>query len=162
MATLEDLKTLFENREPHDIAIEINDFTGFRTTLMEELTQEEINKLYKIHTNGFRQSAVGGSNEKEEKRKWVSYILKIATDEGIHCPVVVIKNRQRMVDEWQCLNHWMMTQSVAKKTLYQCDLEELKAVHRQLCKLRDNNAKSAQKPLNKAWWRKGEQNKNLN
>lgn len=166
MATLEDLKMLFENREPHDIAIEINGFTGFRTTLMEELTPAEIDKLYKIHTNGFRQSAVGGqrtaSNEKEEKRKWISYILKIATDEGIHRPVTIMKNRQNVVDEWYNLNKWMLTQSTAKKLLYFCNLEELKAVYQQLCKLRDNNEKSAQKPLNKAWWRKGMRNQNLN
>ncbi len=165
MATIEQLKELFKHRQPHDIAIEINGFTGFRTTLMEDLTQDEINRLYNIHKGNTPPTAplfTKEGNEKAEKRKWVSYILKIATDEGIHRPVVIIKNRQRMVDEWQCLNHWMITQSTAKKLLYQCDLEELKAVHQQLCKLRDNNAKSAQKPLNKAWWRKGEQNKNLN
>lgn len=166
MATLEDLKSIFADRQPHDIAIEINGFTGFRTTLMEELTPAEIDKLYKIHTNGFRQSAVGGqriaSNEKEEKRKWISYILKIATDEGIHRPEIVVRNRQNVVDEWYNLNKWMLTQSTAKKLLYFCNLEELKAVHQQLCKLRDNNEKSAQKPMNKAWWRKGNKLKGLN
>lgn len=169
MATLEDLKTLFGNREPHDIAIEISGFTGFRTTLMEELTPAEIDKLYQIHSGHYKPNtpptAFVFENErsgKEEKRKWVSYILKIATDEGIHRPVMVMKNRQNVVDEWYNLNKWMLTQSTAKKLLYFCNLEELKAVYQQLCKLRDNNEKSAKKPLNKAWWSKGIRNEKLN
>lgn len=161
MATLEDLKTLFKDREPHDIAIEISGFTGFRTTLMEELTPTEIDKLYNIH-NPRTQPLSERNGSKEEKRKWISYILKIATDEGIHRPVTIMKNRQNVVDEWYNLNKWMLTQSTAKKLLYFCNLEELKAVYQQLCKLRDNNEKSAQKPLNKAWWRKGNQLKGLN
>lgn len=155
MATLKDLEKLFWDREPHDIAIEISGFTGFRTTLMEELTPAEIDKLYKIHTNGFRQSAVGGqrtaSNEKEEKRKWISYILKIATDEGIKEP-----------NDWEKFNQWMLKKSKFKKHLNAHSLEELKILHKQFCQLKKNNEKSAQKPMTKLWFLKGIRNKNLN
>ena len=54
MATLNELKMLFSNRSASDVAIEISGFTGFRTTLIDELTQEEINKLYRIHTAKFK------------------------------------------------------------------------------------------------------------
>lgn len=155
MATLEDLRNVLFDRTPHELAIEISGFTGFRTTLIEELTQEEIDILYKIHKRRYDESI-------EEKRKWSSYILKIATDEGIHRPVMVVKYGKNVVDCWYSFNHWMLTQSTAKKLLYHCNVEEMEAVHQQLCKLRDNNEKSAQKPMNKAWWRKGVKNRNLN
>ena len=65
MATLNELKMLFSNRSASDVAIEISGFTGFRTTLIDELTQEEINKLYRIHTAKF-------IDNEAEKRYWIS------------------------------------------------------------------------------------------
>ena len=49
MATLNELKMLFSHRPHHEVAIEVSGFTGFRTTLLEELTPEEMNELYNIH-----------------------------------------------------------------------------------------------------------------
>lgn len=157
MATLEDLKSIFANRQPHEVATEICGFTGFRTTLLEELTQEEINRLYEIHAPKQK-----NFETKEDKNYWISNILTIATEEGLHYPIMVKKNGKLVKDNWYKFNTWMLTQSTVKKLLYFCNVKELKAVHRQLCKLRDNNEKSAQKPLNKAWWRQGIENKNLN
>ena len=48
MATIEDLREIFSHRLPHEVAAEVSGFTGFRTTLLEELTPEEMNELYKI------------------------------------------------------------------------------------------------------------------
>ncbi|MDO4763855.1 MAG: hypothetical protein Q4A00_05685 [Flavobacteriaceae bacterium] len=155
MATLSELKAIFSHRSASEIAIEINGFTGFRTTKIEELTQEEIDRLYKIHT-------LREAENKDEKRKYISYILKIATDEGIHRPVMIEKYGKNEVDCWHNLNHWMLTKSTVKKPLYQCSLDELRLVYKQFCKLRDNNEKSAQKPFNRAWMRKGIKNQNLN
>lgn len=156
MATLSELKHLFAHRQPHDIAIEISGFTGFRTTLLEELTQEEIDRLYAI----YRPMT---PTQCEEGKKWLrSNILTIATKEGIHRPAMIEKNGKIVEDDWYHFNNWMLTYSTVHKLLFHCNVEELKAVHRQLCKLRDNNEKSAQKPFNQAWWRKGEKNKNLN
>ena len=50
MATIEDLREIFSHRLPHEVAAEVSGFTGFRTTLLEELTPEEMNELYKIHS----------------------------------------------------------------------------------------------------------------
>lgn len=157
MATIEDLRDLFSERKPHEVAIEISGFTGFRTTLLEDLTPEEINRLYQIHCPKTK-----SVESKNDKNYWISNILTIATEEGLHYPVMVKKNGKMVKDNWHKFNTWMLTKSTVKKFLYFCNVEELKAVHRQLCKLRDNNEKSAQKPFNKAWWRKGEKNKNLN
>ncbi|RKW64052.1 MAG: hypothetical protein D8B49_01005 [Riemerella sp.] len=155
MATLNELKMLFSNRSVSDVAIEISGFTGFRTTLIDELTQEEINKLYRIHTAKF-------IDNEAEKRYWISCILSIATKEGLHYPVMIEKNGRMIQDDWHKFNTWMLTKSTVHKLLFLCSLEELKAVHQQLCKLRDNNKKSSQKPFNKAWMRKAIRNKNLN
>ncbi|EKB58388.1 hypothetical protein [Bergeyella zoohelcum] len=157
MATLNELKELFADRQPHEIAIKVSGISGFRTTLIDELTQEEINKLYEIHAPKPK-----SIETKEDRNYWISNILTIATEEGLHYPVMVKKNGKLVKDNWHKFNTWMLTLSTVKKLLYFCNVEEMKAVHRQLCKLRDNNEKSAQKPMNRAWFRKGERNKNLN
>lgn len=148
MATLEDLKKIFSERAPHEVAIEISGFTGFRTTLMEELTPAEIDKLYNIHQGKYQRQI---SDLEALKRHWRSNVLTIATEEGIKEP-----------NGWEKFNHWMLNRSKFKKHLNAHNLEELKALHRQLCQLRDNNEKSAKKPFNKAWLRKGIKNQNLN
>ena len=50
MATINDLKELFAERDELSIASEVYGFTNFRTTRMEELTQEEIDALVKVHS----------------------------------------------------------------------------------------------------------------
>lgn len=147
MATLKDLKELFAYRQPHEVAIEVNGFTGFRTTLLEELTQEEVDRLYTIH-QGFLLKKKELSEEEylQElllKKKWRANILAIATEEGIKEP-----------DSWTKFNHWMLNSSKFKKQLNAHSLDELKELHKQFCRLRENNACSAQKPMTKAWERK--------
>lgn len=147
MATINDLRELFIHRQPHEVAIEISGFTGFRTTLIEELTQEEIDKLYRIHSK----REAGVMYEELMRKTWKSNVLTIATEQGLKEP-----------HGWEKFNHWMLTKSRFRKHLNAHNVDELKLLHQQLCQLRDNNEKSAQKPMNRAWFRKGEQNKNWN
>lgn len=163
MATIEDLRAIFRKKKPHEIAIEVGGFTGFRTSNIEELRPEEIDRLYTIHTSGILSPAQGEHTrglpletatllaEEIAKKKWKSSILRIATEEGIKEP-----------NDWGKFNSWMMKGSIFKKSLNEHSLDELKALHRQMHKLRSNNEKSAQVPLTRAWLRKGNKNKALN
>ena len=154
MATLNELKMLFSNRSASDVAIEISGFTGFRTTLLEELTPEEMNELYNIHCKAKIPQI---STESEAiyqhmlKKHWIGNVLTIATEEGIKEP-----------NDWKKFNDWMMRSSKFKKHLNAHSVKELKILHQQLCKLRDNNERSSQKPLTKAWMKKAIKNQNLN
>ena len=86
MVTIEDLREIFSHRPPHEVAIEVSGFTGFRTTLLEELTPEEMNELYKIHC---KDEIPQMSSESEAiyqqmlKKHWISNVLTIATEQGI-------------------------------------------------------------------------------
>ena len=163
MATIEDLRAIFRKKKPHEIAIEVGGFTGFRTSNIEELRPEEIDRLYTIHTSGILSPAQGEHTsglpletatllaEEIAKKKWKSSILRIATEEGIKEP-----------NDWKKFNDWMMESSKFKKHLNAHSVKELKILHQQLCKLRDNNEKSSQKPLTKAWMKKAIKNKALN
>ena len=154
MVTIEDLREIFSHRPPHEVAAEVSGFTGFRTTLLEELTPEEMNELYKIHCKAKIPQI---STESEAiyqqmlKKHWIGNVLTIATEEGIKEP-----------NDWEKFNSWMMKGSIFKKSLNEHTLDELKALHRQMHKLRSNNEKSAQKPLTKAWMKKAIKNKTLN
>lgn len=154
MATIEDLREIFSHRPPHEVAIEVSGFTGFRTTLLEELTPEEMNELYNIHCKAEIPQI---STESEAiyqqmlKKHWISNVLTIATEQGIKEP-----------NDWRKFNDWMMRSSKFKKHLNAHSVKELKILHQQLCKLRDNNLKSAEKPLTKAWMKKAIKNQNLN
>ncbi len=147
MATIEDLKGILSHKKPHEIAIEISGFTGHRTTLIDELTPDEIEKLYKIHDK----TNAHAIYEETMRRTWISKILTIATDEGIKEP-----------NGWTKFNEWMLNSSRFKKHLNAHSLDELKLLHQQFCKLRDNNEKSAQKPMTKPWLKKAIKNKDLN
>lgn len=153
MTTLHDLQELFSERNPMDVAIEINGFTGFRTTLLEELTNEEINALYRIHKPEEKTLEAECDALKYEilRKGWKSKIIALAEREGIkekHC--------------YQKFNNWMLLYSRFKKHLNAHSLEELQLLHRQLHQLKNNNAQSARKAFTKAWYRKGIENKNLN
>lgn len=151
MATIEDLRAIFRKKKPHEIAIEVGGFTGFRTSNIEELRPEEIDRLYTIHTSGLPLETATLLAEEIAKKKWKSSILRIATEEGIKEP-----------NDWGKFNSWMMKGSIFKKSLNEHSLDELKALHRQMHKLRSNNEKSAQVPLTKAWMKKAIKNQNLN
>lgn len=151
MATIEDLKEIFKGCEDWKVAIEINGFTGFRTTHLEELTQDEIDKIYDIYRPDVQVPTEIEFKEYIDMKKWRSYILTIAEKEGIKEP-----------NSWDKFNAWMLNYSRFKKPLNELNLTGLKAVHKQLVSLSTNNEKSAQKPLTKAWQRKSSRDKDLN
>lgn len=151
----EELKLLFAHRNGAEVAIEIHGFTGFRTTLIDELTEKEAVKLLSIHNP--EQSAEeleAEFNELSEeilKKGWKSKILKIAEATGI-------KDK----NDFTKFNRWMLASSKFKKHLNAHSLDELKQIHQQLQGVKHNNAKSAKKPFTQAWWKKGNGIVNLN
>lgn len=153
MATLQDLQELFAERKPQDVAIQISGFTGWRTTKIEDLSQDEINTLYAIHAPKLKDVEEEFQAFKTELivKAWRSKILATAEKAGI-----------KKADSFHEFNDWMLTRSTFKKALYSLNVEELKTVHRQLNGVITNNRKSAAKPLTKAWWMCADKLKNLN
>lgn len=143
------LEQLFAHRNPSDVAIELNGFTGWRTTLLEELTEQEAELLLQIHTP--KKKDDNALIEELKKREWRSAIISLAELTNIK--------------EHNCyakFNNWMLTKSTFKKHLNAHSIDELKALHRQLKGIQYNNTQSAKRPMNKAWWDKGEKLKNWN
>ncbi|ROI09771.1 hypothetical protein EGI11_03165 [Chryseobacterium sp. H3056] len=153
MATLQDLKELFAERKPHQIAIEISGFTGFRTTVIDELTNDEINRLYALHTPMLKDVEAEYQAFKYElvSKAWKSKILAAAEKAGFKEP-----------QSFHSFNNWMLTRSKFKKALNAHNIEELKELHRQIQAAISNNTRTARKPLTKAWWNHSEKLKNLN
>lgn len=153
MATLKDLQELFAEREPVDVAMEINGFTGFRTTLIEELTNDEINHLYAIHVPTAKTVDAEFNAFKIELmlKAWRSKILVAAEKAGIKKP-----------GSFHEFNNWMLTSSIEKKQLTRLNIEELKALHKQVYAAITNNKISAQKTMTKEWWKKADRLKNYN
>lgn len=153
MTAKEELKKLFADRNPVQVAIEINGFTGFRTTVVDELTDEEAVKLLSIHIPSEKELAEENNALKEEliRNAWISKILKLAETTGI-----------KEVGRFEKFNGWMYTKSKFKKHLNAHSVEELKLLHIQLHGVQSNNNESAKKPLTKAWWKKGKDNINMN
>lgn len=153
MATLQDLQELFAERKPENVAMQISGFTGFRTSRIEELSQDEIDALYQIHAP--READVEAEFQafKNELivKAWRSKILATAEKAGI-----------KKADSFQEFNNWMLSRSTFKRALYSLNVEELKTIHRQLNGVITNNRKSATKPLTKTWWMCADKLKNLN
>lgn len=151
--TLNDLKELFAHRTGVSVAIEINGFTGFRTTVLDDLTPQEIEKLYQIHVPTERDLERQCNALKEElvKKTWRSNILALAEKTGI-----------KEKEDFTKFNNWMMLSSKYKKNLKDHSIAELKELHTQLRAVQQNNIRSANNPMTKAWWEKSEHLKNLN
>lgn len=151
MNALEELENLLSLRQPHEVAIMLDGFTSHRTTLLEELTDGEIDILLRIYRPRTIQE-----REKEliielRLKEWRSNILALAEKVGIKEP-----------QSFHEFNNWMLLKSKFKKHLNAHNLEELQLLHRQLQGVKQNNERSAFRPLNKAWWDKGSKLKNYN
>lgn len=151
MNALEELENLLSLRQPHEVAIMLDGFTSHRTTLLEELTENEVKILLKI----YRPKTIP-EREREliielKTKEWRSNILALAEKVGIKEP-----------QSFHKFNNWMLTKSKFKKHLNAHNLEELQLLHRQLQGVKQNNERSAFRPLNKAWWDKGSKLKNYN
>ncbi len=153
MNAKQQLKELFADRNPADVAIEINGFTGWRTTLLEELTDQEAETLLHIHLPNEKdlEEECNALLEEIKKKEYKSAILALAERIGIKKP-----------GDFQRFNNWMFRYSRFKKHLNAHSLTELKQLYQQLRAAQANNARSAQKVMTKSWWHKGEQNKTLN
>ncbi|MCT2563971.1 hypothetical protein [Chryseobacterium herbae] len=149
----EELKVLFAHRPNLEVAMEVFGFSGRRTTIIDDLTEEEASMLLSIHTPNEENLEEEYNALKEElfKKGWKGKILKLAESTGI-------KDK----GDFNRFNNWMLTKSVFKKHLNAHSIEELKYVHKQLQGVKYNNAQSAKKPMNKAWWKKGDELVNLN
>ncbi|MEC3875962.1 hypothetical protein [Chryseobacterium salviniae] len=153
MTAKQQLKDLFADRDPVQVAIEINGFTGFRTTVIEEMTEQEAIKLLSIHAPKPKTVEEQNNELRNDliRNGWISKILKIAEETKIKEP-----------GSFHKFNDWMYKSSVFKKHLNAHTIEELQKVHQQLHAVKTNNARSAKKPLTKAWWDKGVNNIKLN
>lgn len=153
MTPYDELKQLFADRKPIDVAIEISGFTGHRTTLIEELTDGEASRLLAIYCPSEKILEVECNALKEDilKKSWKSKILKLAEDTGM-------KDK----GDFQKFNTWILHSSIFKKHLNAHSIKELESLYKQLRGVQYNNAKSAEKPFTKSWWNKGYELKNQN
>jgi len=149
----EQLKQLFANRKPIEVAIEINGYTGFRTTLIDDLTEDEARRLLSLHVPKETTVEEESNALKHEllRNGWISKVLKIAEETGI-----------KEKTSFHKFNDWMYVSSKFKKHLNAHSIDELKQLHQQLHAVKTNNARSAQKPMTQAWWNKAEKNVKLN
>ncbi len=153
MTAHEELRELFAHRKPISVAIEINGFTRFRTTLIDELTDDEAEMLLTIHLPKPQDLDAEFNALKLEMlmREWKSNILANAEKLGL-----------KEKGSFHKFNDWMVTKSKFKKHLNAHSLEELKELYKQLKSFQSNNAKSAKRPMTKAWWEKAKQNQQYN
>lgn len=149
MASLNDLRIYLEGKEPHEIGMILWDFTQ-RTTVLEELTQREIDNIHRYFIT-ISKTPEDIYREELELKEWRSNILSIATIVGIKEPTSFTK-----------FNNWMKNSSRFKKQLNQLNLEELKQVYSQLKMVEKNNIKSANSTMTKAWIKKATDLKDLN
>ena len=116
-----------------------------RTTDIDDITDVELEKIFNLffpkqQTAAEQVFALKNENEIKTKR---SYILTIATEIGIKEP-----------DNWTRFNNFMKKDSVVKKPLKDCNMEELNQVYRQFRGMQANYHKSAEKTGTKAWYHK--------
>lgn len=152
MESKEALKRIFEGKKPHEIAIIVGGSTGFRTTLIDELTEVETERIMRAYSP--RPLSERGGNPAEDMdliRAWRSNVLTVASRIAIKSP-----------ENFTGFNHWMKAKSIYKKELFKLSLQELKDTHRQLLALEKNEAKSAKNFGTRAYWQKADKRKNLN
>ena len=135
---------LFEKFSPLAISQTIFLHTG-RTTDIDELTDQELEEVYRIFFPTERNFAeqVFMLNYEKLLKEHRSIILSIATRIGLKEP-----------DSWDKFNNWMLKSSIKKKKLNDYNLQELKELERQLRATESNYQASAEKAGNKAWYHK--------
>lgn len=135
---------LFEKFSPLAIAQTVFLHTG-RTTDIDELTDQELEEVYRIFFPTERNFAeqVFMLNYEKLLKEHRSIVLSIATRIGLKEP-----------DNWDKFNNWMLKSSIKKKKLNDYNLQELKELERQLRATESNYQASAEKAGNKAWYHK--------
>jgi hypothetical protein len=140
MATTKQLQTLFSKlgiAEPqrHE---RINAWTSGRTNSSKELLPDELQELCESLASEVKFQKQKFDDAKRLRR---STILTIATRTGVKQP-----------NDWDTFNKFMLNQSVVKKSLTLCSLDELELVIKQFRALEHSNAQSAQKAGTKAYF----------
>lgn len=114
-----------------------------RTTNIDDLTPEEVEKIYKMffpkEVLASEQLITAKNNDVLKKHR--SNILTIATRIGIKEP-----------DSWDKFNNWMLKNSKFKKKLNDHNLEELKELELQFRAASTNYDRSALQIGTKAWY----------
>jgi hypothetical protein len=135
---------LFEKFSPFAISQTVYLETK-RTTDIEELTDVELEKIYRLF---FPQQPtlaeqVFNGKHNDLKKKHKSNILTVATRIGL-----------KDADDWEKFNNWMLKIGRYKKALKDHNLQELQGLERQLRAAESNYKASAEKAGNKAWYHK--------
>ena len=116
-----------------------------RTTDIDELTKEELEKLYSLffpkQPSAEEKLMIVQHNDLIKRYK--SNILTIATRIGIKEP-----------DSWEAFNRFMLSSSILKKKLNDYSLEELKDLEIQFRAMQVNYDRSSLKVGTKAWYHK--------
>ena len=135
---------LFEKFSAFAISQTVFLHTG-RTTDIDELTDQELEDVYKIFFPTERNIAeqVFLLNYEKLLKEHRSIVLSIATRIGLKEP-----------DSWDKFNNWMLKSSILKKKLNDYNLQEIKDLERQLRATESNYQASAEKAGNKAWYHK--------
>ena len=135
---------LFEKFSAFAISQTVFLHTG-RTTDIDELTDQELEDVYKIFFPTERNIAeqVFMLNYEKLLKEHRSIVLSIATRIGLKEP-----------DNWDKFNNWMLKSSILKKKLNDYNLQEIKDLERQLRATESNYQASAEKAGNKAWYHK--------
>jgi hypothetical protein len=135
---------LFEKFSAFAISQTVFLHTG-RTTDIDELTDQELEDVYKIFFPAERNIAeqVFMLNYEKLLKEHRSIVLSIATRIGLKEP-----------DSWDKFNNWMLKSSILKKKLNDYNLQEIKDLERQLRATESNYQASAEKAGNKAWYHK--------
>lgn len=135
---------LFEKFSPFAISQTVFLHTG-RTTDIDELSDEELEEVYRIFFPVERNIAeqVFLLNYEKLLKEHRSIVLSIATRIGLKEP-----------DNWDTFNNWMLKSSILKKKLNDYKLEELLQLEKQLRSAEDNYNASSGKAGNKAWYHK--------
>ena len=135
---------LFEKFSAFAISQTVFLHTG-RTTDIDELTDQELEDVYKILFPAERNIAeqVFMLNYEKLLKEHRSIVLSIATRIGLKEP-----------DSWDKFNNWMLKSSILKKKLNDYNLQEIKDLERQLRATESNYQASSEKAGNKAWYHK--------
>lgn len=135
---------LFEKFSAFAISQTVFLHTG-RTTDIDELTDQELEDVYKIFFPAERNIAeqVFMLNYEKLLKEHRSIVLSIATRIGLKEP-----------DSWDKFNNWMLKSSILKKKLNDYNLQEIKDLERQLRATESNYQASSEKAGNKAWYHK--------
>lgn len=128
-----------------DIALAVSGISGQRTTVLEELTENEMLSLLSIYKPIKSQENARKRLQQLEEERLIkmkrSIILKDAQTAHIHNP-----------EDWSKFNQWMLKSSVLHKPLKDYTLEELDLLKVQMKKIVQKFKKNSKRTGTKAWY----------